>query len=274
MSTPKPPRPPDGVPEDLPDGAGPNLRPVQDSWERLLAELLGRWGDLSESMRDRLLEQVRESVQAGDILGLDSIGLDPTDLAAHVEASMARAFTEAAEQIGAEARRQKVEVSPAGPDRYRTAALGQLFAVIAQRNLITSAMSEAVRLWRPGMRAGDVAEGVGVHLDSLTDAYPRLLFGSGLSMAQHDGRLRTIAGGPEAALYADEILDKNTCGPCRAVDRKWLGNASDAMVLDTYPTGGYVGCEGRWRCRGQVVAIWRGGTDWTKWIEPPARRGE
>ena len=37
------------------------------------------------------------------------------------------------------------------------------------------------------------------------------------AVQQHDGRLRTIAGGPSAALYADEVLDKNTCGPCRAV---------------------------------------------------------
>lgn len=256
------------MPEDLPDGARPNLRPAQDSWERLLAELMRQWSGYGEAHRERLIEQVREHIQAGDILGLANLRLDPTDPAAAIETSMLAAHAEAAEQVVAEARRQKIEdVRPAAPDRLRTASFGQLFAIIAQNNLSISAMSEAARLWRAGATPGSVADGVRAHLEALTEAYPRQLFGSALSMAQHDGRLRTIAGGPEAALYADEQLDKNTCGPCRAVNGKWLGNASDAMLLDTYPTGGYVDCEGRWRCRGQVVAIWRGGTDWRKWIE-------
>mgnify|MGYP002144177602 CR=1 FL=1 len=224
-------------------------------------------------------EQVRFAQVFGDIVirGVPMPGnffmVHGTELAAAIEAAMTEAHSAAAKLVVAEAVAQGIDgVHTAAVDRFRVASLAQLFAVIVERNHALSAMSETARVWRPGMPGRDVAEAVREHLDTLTDAYPRQVFGSGLSMAQHDGRLRTIAGGPSAALYADEVLDKNTCGPCRAVDRRWLGNEGDAMVLATYPTGGYIGCLGRWRCRGQVVAIWRGGSDWRKWIEKPPKR--
>lgn len=64
----------------------------------------------------------------------------------------------------------------------------------------------------------------------------------------------------------------HNCGPCRDVNRKWIGNASDTSPALVYPVAGYVGCLGRWRCRGQVVAVWRGGDNWREWVELPAQR--
>ena len=83
--------------------------------------------------------------------------------------------------------------------------------------------------------------------------------------AQNRGRIETMKAGPEGAVYASEVLDPNTCGPCRAVHGRWLGNTGDLdMIEATYPGGaygGYVGCEGRSRCRGTVVGVWRAGSE-------------
>jgi len=80
--------------------------------------------------------------------------------------------------------------------------------------------------------------------------------GGALSNAQNTARIATMRSAPVAAYYADETLDQNTCGPCADVDGKWLGNDLD-NVEELYPNGGYRDCEGRERCRGTVVAVWR-----------------
>jgi len=268
----QPPDPPDGVRPKLPKSAGPDLDPVQESWLQALDDLVAGWTNLTETWRTSILDQIAAKIAAGDIAGLANIRLPFAEAAALIEQAMLDLANDAADQVVTEARSQDVEITPAAPDRPRLAAVSQLLANVIQGNLINAALGEVLRIFRPSKSPDDVREAVRIHLESLTDAYPRLMLGAALSGAQHNGRVLTFANGPEAALYADEILDKNTCGPCRAVNRKWLGNATDAMVLDTYPFGGYVSCKGRQRCRGQVVAVWRGGSDWTKWVEMPEQR--
>jgi hypothetical protein len=82
------------------------------------------------------------------------------------------------------------------------------------------------------------------------------MLGGSLTNAQNTGRIETLRAAPEAAYYANETLDGNTCRYCREVDGRWLGNSLDE-VETTYPNGGYVNCQGRERCRGTVVAVWR-----------------
>lgn len=273
MVIPAPSQRPEDVPATLPPEAMPDVQPVQDAWLAELAALLAIFAPLLAEWSADLVERVRHLVIAGDIIGLSTITLDSTRAAAELEASMIRLGVDAAEQVTREAEAQEVTgVLAVGPDRLRMAQLAQVTAAALARSRTSSAVGEALRVWRTAATGDEVAGMVAAHLDDLTDAQPELMLGGALGQAQHDGRCRTIAGGPEAALYADEILDKNTCGPCREVDGRWIGNASDAMVLLTYPTGGYVDCLGRWRCRGQVVAVWRGGSDWRKWIEKPPKR--
>lgn len=57
-----------------------------------------------------------------------------------------------------------------------------------------------------------------------------------------------------SAIYASELLDRNTCTPCSHVDGREYARLADALV--DYPSGQYVGCDGGDRCRGTLVYVW------------------
>lgn len=60
-----------------------------------------------------------------------------------------------------------------------------------------------------------------------------------------------------AEIYASELLDTNTCDPCRAVDGTEYASLDEAMV--DYPQSGpYAHCQGGARCRGTLVFVWPG----------------
>lgn len=63
---------------------------------------------------------------------------------------------------------------------------------------------------------------------------------------EHDGDIR--------AVYASEILDKSTCGPCSAVDGRQYASIFDAK--SDYPHGIYKDCLGGSRCRGTIIVIY------------------
>lgn len=272
------PEAPDGISPTLPEKAGPNLTKVQNGWSSALEELLAKWSTMSEAWRDRVVEAVNQRVQAGNLLGLSGITISTADGAAALEEAMLTLGADAAQQVVAEAEDQGLEagsIHPAALDRVRTASVAQLVAGLLGTILIGSAVGEAMRIWGRGVPADEVTKRVREHLESLTDAAPRLYLGAALTQAQREGRVSTMIAGPSAALYADEVLDKNICKNCRAINRKWIGNSDDPNQpwTATYPVRGYVDCLGRDRCRGQVVAVWRDGTDWKKWVEMPNQRG-
>jgi hypothetical protein len=266
---------PDDVPDEVPGEALPDLEPVQTSYLAALEDALALWLDFTAAQTEVILDAVQAAAAAGDVLSLLNISVSSHDAAATLERAMINLGADAAAQVVREAQGQGMdegEVMAATPDRLRMASAAQVYAAMTGRFLVSSAVGEAMRVWSRGRSGTDVRDDVGEHMGTLTDAYPRLVLGGALGHAQRDGRVATIMGGPEAALYADEVLDKNTCEPCRSINRKWIGNASDPMPPTVYPVAGYVRCKGRWRCRGMVVAIWRGGSDWRKWIERPGQR--
>jgi hypothetical protein len=275
-AAPLPPAPPSGIRSELPTSAEPaDLQAVQDSYEAKLADLLTRWPSLAGAQVTAILDQIEGHVGAGDVAGLLSVAVSSTEAAAVLEQAMLDLGNEAGAQVVAEAVKQGLsenDLHATPPERLRTAQSAQVYAGQLAAFLAGSAIGETMRVWLRGRTPRDVRGDVAAHLGSLTTAYPELVLGGALTQAQHDGRWRTMLGGPEAALYADEVLDKNTCGPCRDVNRKWIGNASDTSPSLVYPVAGYVGCLGRWRCRGQVVAVWRGGDNWREWVELPAQR--
>jgi hypothetical protein len=276
-AAPQPPPPPNGIRPKLPDDAEPaDLQAVQDSYETALAGLLSRWPSLSGPQVTAILDQIESHVGAGDVVGLLSVAVSSTEAAAVLERAMLDLGNEAGAQVVTEAVKQGLsenDLHATPPERLRTAQSAQVFAGQLVTFLVGSAIGETMRVWLRGRSSRDVRDDVAEHLGGLTDAYPRLVLGGALTQAQHDGRWRTMLGGPEAALYANEVLDTNTCKPCRDINRKWIGNASDASPSLVYPVAGYVGCLGRWRCRGQVVAVWRGGNNWKEWVEMPDQRG-
>lgn len=76
------------------------------------------------------------------------------------------------------------------------------------------------------------------------------------NVAHGIGRREAQTSLPEPAeLYASELLDRNTCGPCGELDGREYDTMAEA--LEDYPgAGGYVGCEGGSRCRGTLVIVW------------------
>lgn len=79
------------------------------------------------------------------------------------------------------------------------------------------------------------------------------------------GRQRGAAGvARPARIYASELLDRSTCGPCSLVDGREY--ASEAAARLDYPHGVYRACEGGARCRGTLVFVWS--------TEEPATPGE
>jgi hypothetical protein len=276
IDAPLPPAPPDGIRPELPAEAVPaNLDAVQSSYETALAELLSRWPALAGAQVLAILDQIESLVGAGNVAGLLGIAVSSIEAAAVLEQAMLDLGNEAGAQVVAEAVAQGLSESDlhaTPPERLLTAQSAQVYAGMLATFLIGSAIGETMRVWLRGRSPRDVRSDVAAHLDMLTPAYPELVLGGALTQAQHDGRWRTMLGGPEAALYADEVLDKNTCAPCRDVNRKWIGNASDTSPSLVYPVAGYVGCLGRWRCRGQVCAVWRGGDNWREWVELPPQR--
>lgn len=270
------PTPPDPIPADLPEGAGPDLTPVQLSWESSLSVVLADWVRLEETQRGEIIEQIRDVVRYGDVTGLRGINVLYDDGATTLLNAMETLAADAARQVVDEAAEQGVQLSIGLVTRAALAQYADVAAGTLADGLLMSAVREAVRVWGPASTVDQVADQVREHLESLTDAQPTYVLGGALSQAQHAGRAATILAGPSAALYADEVLDRATCPPCKRVNRKWLGNSDDPARpwATQYPVRGYVACEGRDRCRGQVIAVWRGGKDWRKWIEQPAERGD
>lgn len=263
------PEPPDdGTPEILSED--PDLAPMQESWENALNKILDEWGDVLDQQYAELTRQVRAAVDSGDPANL--IGLTvPLALALEtLSSSMSALADDAAVQAAAEAEDQGVTIDPVPVDETWITEHAHVVTALMGAALAIAAGRVALTRMQAGETGTQVAAAVRDHLDSLTDAQPRLSLGAALTGAQNESRIATYraaeqdAGGPIPAYYASEVLDVNTCPACAHVDRKWLGNSIDD-VRALYPGGGYRDCEGGPRCRGTVVVVWR--ADTTKWKE-------
>lgn len=64
-------------------------------------------------------------------------------------------------------------------------------------------------------------------------------------------------------VYASELLDRNTCGPCAEVDGTEYATLEEGLA--DYPgAGGYYACDGGSRCRGTLVIVWPQEVDATR----------
>jgi len=241
-------------------GRSVDLAPVAKALDKSLTQLLKDWSGVQADQIDSLVEQVQSIVAEDNLAGLPDMTVPTDDAHATLEAAMVAIGAEAADRVVDEADDQDVEIQPAPPAHDTLSKAAAVIAALLARNLITSAATEALRQAGRGAEAAAVAEAVRAHLDSLTDAQPRLQLGAALHRAQHAGRVSTFAAAEHTVTgavtyYANEVNDSNTCGPCAGEDGKTLGHKV-ADAEDDYPTGGYVECEGRLRCRGHVVAVW------------------
>ncbi|TDC63891.1 phage portal protein [Micromonospora sp. KC207] len=229
-----------------------------EEWEQELEALTEQWAaEVTPEQVEEAVEQVEEAVDEGDLAALAALLISSTVAAGLLADSMiavavgaAQAVLDAAEAAG---------VSPVPDvtvDAQALTAAAQVRAALMASALGEAAGREALRVAGPDASGTEVAEQVRAHLDGLSDRYVRDQLGGALWSAVGAGRLAALEVLPEPAAYvADEVRDRNTCGPCREVDGREYTLLS-AALLD-YPTGaGYVACEGGIRCRGLIEPRW------------------
>lgn len=222
---------------------------------RLLLVDLGRQADGPAVVR-RLF-----AIEAGGIVSVPGAAelLDAT--AADLLVVLERHAEGAAGRVLAEAEGQGVAGVPADVGALDAAALEQLdqvahrLAQAPQVDLVRFLREEAVRAATPASGADLVA-----HLES---------FAAGLSPAPLEQLGTQAAAGADglgrqagagvvpvvpAQVYASELLDSSTCGPCSLIDGHEYATALEGQL--DYPTGTYRLCEGGLRCRGTLVYVW------------------
>jgi len=247
-----------GDPEEV------DVAPMAQSHAEALAGLLDRWAVITDAQREALVRQVREIVESGEYERLATLTVDSAAGAEVLREVMTRLAQDAGGQVVAEAAAQGVAITSVMPSAQELALVATMTAAMLAAGLALSAGYEAARVLSPEISPQEVGEAVADQLRSLTDAQPRKQLGGALHGAQNAGRIATFRAGPIAALYANEKNDTNTCGPCRAINGRWLGNSNNGTDLEqvekTYPTSGYIDCLGGVNCRGTVTGVWRSKT--------------
>lgn len=237
--------------------AAVDVAQLDTEWVSTRDELSAALLDVRAQLTTRAVEAIEEmgSVQVAT-LGDDVLALlaeTEIDTDAIVQLLTAAAARGVAQVVG-EARRQGAD--PAVPDiDYEVAAQGEAAGMVGRlrRAVADSAQSAAQTRATPGADASVVASAVDAHLTSLTSAQPDEAAAGATSRATHQGRAHALGAIPYRALYASELLDASTCGPCLDADGREYGSLEDAMA--EYPGGGYALCEGGARCRGTLVGV-------------------
>lgn len=245
-----------------------DLTRVQEHWEYAVEVLLSQWGTITAAQYADLVQQVYDAVDSGNIAALSQLSTDSSDGAALLLTAMLALGETAAADVVTEAAEQGAEIEPVPPEADDLRDTAVLAAAGLAAGLALSAGQEAARIYTPDLTASQIADHVAQHLDSLTDARPREVLGGALTGAQNEARTRTFTeqpeGGPIASLYASEVLDTNTCDPCRAIHGRFIATAdgpeTPEAVRKLYPQRGYVDCAGRDRCRGTITGLWRSKT--------------
>lgn len=250
----------EGDPPDLDSVDLPPVDRLQEAFEDLIEDLVDEYASIEADQKAELVDRVLAAATAGSLSDLADLVVDTAAAVALLERVMTAMFREAATATVDEAADQGVTLEPAEPDSGLINEAAVVVAALTASRLVNSATSTAMRANGDGVTATEVADAVEEALGSLSIDGPRPQLAGALTGTQNEARLATYARGPRAAFYSNEVNDTNTCGPCRAVDGKWLGNTEDlAEIRKLYPGGaygGYVDCDGRERCRGTISAIY------------------
>jgi hypothetical protein len=234
-------------------------------WENAVAAVDSRMTVVLSDWRAQLQEQIKAGIDTpAELTGLT---LDPeqaVDILAEAMLDLAR---RAGESLAREAEKQGVTVPDWSlPDDVVTAAVGgrKLLRSVAQMtaDLLATSVVQSAKRTVTGLFARDATpDAIATEVDrTLADAQDGLLkgpVGTAMATAQTAGRQAVLQAAPPGEYYASEILDRNTCAPCRAVDGEQFGSLETA--IKAYPVMGYKDCVGpRYghSCRGLIVARW------------------
>lgn len=235
---------------------------MDKAWHEAVDATVEAWTAVQEAQREQITAAVQTAAEADDLDRLDTLTVDTGDAERLLIARMIAYAREAGEQQQAEAEAQGVtipewslddEALTAAAIRDRLRQIGRTAARVLGVGLVQSAVRQAMRVWGSGS-ADQVAAQVDEHLASLSGAAVEEQVGAAMTAAQNEGRMAVLAVAPPATYTATEILDRNSCKPCRDIDGTQYTDLTQARTA--YPTGGYVNCLGGPRCRGTLVTVW------------------
>lgn len=239
-----------------------DLADVDRQWKEAVAVLVAAYvAQIVPGQISQLTDAIRQAVEDGDTEALASLDVDSSNGAQLLLTSMTAMAVRAAKQAAAEAKKQGADIDPQTIERDLLAAAAATIAALQAAALALSAGAEAARLAGESADAEDVAVAVEEFLTGLSDASLTSRLPGALSIAQNEARIATFINGvPVADLFASEMNDRNTCGPCKGIDGEYIGSTRDEGIVDAvdalYPNGGYVDCAGGDRCRGTVIAAY------------------
>jgi hypothetical protein len=237
----------------------------QRDWQMHVDDLLGSYRAVVAAQRKDIVDQVIAAVSKGRTERLAALKTDSAAGAALIETAMTRAADQAARAVIGEAESQGVVIAweRVKIDTRKLGKVAKARAGLAASYLCQQAGGKALQVTASLM---DDANASGDQIDSflasLSDTPLADQLGAAMSAAQNEGRVAVLEAAPESAgtaIYtASEINDHNTCQPCQDIDGTEFVDLADAEA--SYPTGGFIECEGGPRCRGTVIAVWAGGS--------------
>jgi 2'-5' RNA ligase len=249
-------------PTELELASGVDFAQMDKAWHEAVDSTVDAWAVVQEAMRAEVTASIQAAAEADDLDRLDGLTVDTGDGARLLIARMIAYAREAGEQQQAEAEAQGVsipewslddEAITAAAIRDRLRQLGRTAARVLGVGLVQSAVRQAMRVWGSGT-AAQVAAQVDEYLAGLSGAAVEEQVGAAMSAAQNEGRMAVLAVAPPATYTASEILDRNSCSPCRQIDGAQYDSLTAARAA--YPSGGYTGCLGGSRCRGMLITVW------------------
>lgn len=228
---------------------------IQSEWEAVRDLLVEDWEAITGEQHSALLDQIVDAIQTGALIKLGSMVVDAAGAAVRLAAAMLDMARAAIRTMIGEAKSQGVTIPDVDPDEDWLTEVAETVAATMAQSTAAAAGREALRVATPGRDGEEVADLVEAYWDSLGPAWHLEQLGGALTAAQNHGRFTAAQNAPKQARYvASEVLDHNTCPSCFEIDGTEFTSPEEAEAA--YANGGYVGCEGRLRCRGILAAVW------------------
>lgn len=215
---------------------------------------------IQRRQQSNLLNRAREVVQAGDPAAVAATEVRFTDeMAAELEGVYGGLYDQGTEELRSELEQQgvkapKVPADRLASDRAMIAAVALVSALALADRLKMAWSREALSQIRTGAYDKDRIAGV---MSSLAESTVLDLARSDTTVAFGTGRAAAGEAASEIISHYinSEVLDGNTCGPCRKAD----GVRIEPDELEKYAP--YYECEGGNRCRGVAVPVLKKGPE-------------
>jgi hypothetical protein len=215
---------------------------MEQAWTTQQASLVDDWKTQVKAAHvDALVEAIEAAETLDQLAALDAPVLGEQLMS---DAMFALAETAGAEAV-AEAAAQGVELDPFDSELIADEIVVRASAqsIVMAGSISQAASQKAIALAGSGLTHDEVAARVREHLEGLSDSYLQDQLGGVLMQAQNTARRTVFGSGPEATIYASELLDGATCINCKTVD----GTEFESMeqATESYPSGGYLGVSRR-----------------------------